>query len=100
MVLGFFAGLVFALGVVVLLQQYSVWTLNLVNFIVLPVVVGLAAGWRAWRGRAYRLTVVTTVTTPAAAENDEDEPPPPPPATETHPIFDADPEPPPSAPAV
>lgn len=38
------SGVLFGLGVSVLLQQFAVWTLTVVTLVVLPLVVGIACG--------------------------------------------------------
>ena len=75
-ILGFFGGLLFALGVVVLLQQYSVWTLTIFNVIVLPLVVAVLAMLLGYRGRSYRVTR-RSITRPDDAPPTEAESPPP-----------------------
>lgn len=54
-VLGFFSGLVFGIGVSVLLWQYDVWLLSVLTAIVVPVVLGILFGVYAWIGRPYDL---------------------------------------------
>jgi hypothetical protein len=72
-ILGFFSGLVFGLGVSVLLWQYNVWLLTIVTAIVVPVVLGILFGIYAWLGRPYQVVAVTKAGSPAPTS---DAPPP------------------------
>jgi len=56
-VLGFIFGLLLGVGVTVVLQQESVWTLDIWTGIVLPVGIAILAAMRARIGRPYRVTV-------------------------------------------
>jgi uncharacterized protein len=76
-ILGFFGGLLFALGVVVLLQQYSVWTLTILNVIVLPLVFAVLAMLLGYRGRSYSVTRRSITQPDATAAAAEEAPPPP-----------------------
>ena len=57
-ILGGLSGLVFGLGLAVLLQQYGVWILSVVTVIVVPLVLAAGFGAIAFRGRGYRLVRV------------------------------------------
>jgi hypothetical protein len=98
-ILGFFSGLVFGIGVSVLLWQYNVWLLTTVTAIVVPVVLGILFGIYAWIGRPYAVVAISNAappppasgaaaTTPVFADEPavesvpDDAPPPPPPAAE------------------
>lgn len=59
-VLGFLSGLLFGLGVTVLLQQYAVWPLTIWTAIVFPAGLAVLSGIRSWVGRSYRLVVSRT----------------------------------------
>jgi putative component of membrane protein insertase Oxa1/YidC/SpoIIIJ protein YidD len=54
---GFFSGLVAGLGMAILGQQLSMWTLTILTAIVLPVVIALLCAVRAWKGKAYKFEV-------------------------------------------
>lgn len=88
---GFVSGLLFGLGVTVLLWQYDVWLLDILTAIVFPVVLGVLFGAYAWRGKPYNLVAVPREGAPPPPAVGEEPPPPPPPVEE---------EPPPPPPAV
>ena len=52
-VLGFVSGLLGGLAVSVLAQQFAFWTFTVLNLIVFPLLVGVLAAARAWRGKAF-----------------------------------------------
>jgi hypothetical protein len=52
-ILGFISGLILGLGLTVLLQQFAVWPLTIVTFIVFPIVVAIICAIRAYMGRPY-----------------------------------------------
>ena len=54
-VLGFISGLLFGLGLTVLLQQFGAWPLTVVTAIVFPIAVAVLTSVRAWLGRPYRV---------------------------------------------
>jgi putative component of membrane protein insertase Oxa1/YidC/SpoIIIJ protein YidD len=54
-VMGFISGLILGLGLTILLQQFAVWPLTIVTFIVLPVVVAIICAIRAYMGRPYKV---------------------------------------------
>jgi putative component of membrane protein insertase Oxa1/YidC/SpoIIIJ protein YidD len=52
-VLGFISGLFAGLGITVALQQFGFYPLDLLTFVVAPLVAAVLGAWRGWRGTAW-----------------------------------------------